>query len=63
MSSLFQFFFFLTVHNSTGIYFADGAPSFGSNTSNFDGFEGKVKSFAIADDGSRFAWIADGQWV
>ncbi|XP_027239459.1 eukaryotic translation initiation factor 2A isoform X1 [Penaeus vannamei] len=49
------------VHNSTGIYFADGAPNFGSNTSNFEGFEGKVKGFAIADDGSRFAWIADGQ--
>ncbi|KAG7176052.1 Eukaryotic translation initiation factor 2A-like [Homarus americanus] len=49
------------VHTTDDIRFTDGAQSFGCNSSNFEGFSGKVKAFIFSENGKRFAWIADGQ--
>jgi len=49
------------VHDSTGFRFTDGAPNFGGNTTKFAGFEGSVKSLVFSADGTRCAWIANGQ--
>ncbi|KAK8746284.1 hypothetical protein OTU49_017344 [Cherax quadricarinatus] len=49
------------VHTPEGVKFTDGPQNFGKNSTNFEGFEGKVKTFVFSKDGKRFAWIADGQ--
>ncbi|XP_045601720.1 eukaryotic translation initiation factor 2A [Procambarus clarkii] len=49
------------IHTSDGAQFTDGPPDFGKNSTKFEGFQGKVKTFVFSEDGKRFAWIADGQ--
>ncbi|KAK7070867.1 Eukaryotic translation initiation factor 2A, partial [Halocaridina rubra] len=49
------------VHDSNGLQLYDGGPNFGSNTTGFSGFEGKIKAFTFSEDGKRCSWIVDGQ--
>ncbi|XP_071547528.1 eukaryotic translation initiation factor 2A [Panulirus ornatus] len=49
------------VHTTDGIQFTDGPSNLGNNSTDFKGFEGKVKTFTFSENGKRFAWIADGQ--
>lgn len=53
--------FCFPVHTSDGIQFTDGPSDLGNNSTGFESFEGKVKTFAFSEDGKKFAWIADGQ--